>query len=186
MSKPFCFLALEIIAMVTYTARILKFGTKGEKTGWTYVEIPPDVASKLKPGHKKSFHVKGKLDAHPIKRVAILPMGEGGFIMPLNMRMRKALGKKEGAILKLQLEEDKARFIMDRNLMTCLKDESEAFNFFKTLSGSHQRYFSKWVAEAKTEATKAKRIANIITAMLHKQGYGEMLRSLSGKNKSSY
>lgn len=173
------------MAKVTYTTRILKFGAQGEKTGWTYVEVPADVAGKLKRGYKKSFRVKGKLDAHPIRRVAILPMGEGAFIMPLNVTMRKALGKKEGAMLKLQLEEDKAPFIMNADMVRCLKDEPLAISFFKSLPGSHQRYFSKWVSEAKTDVTKARRIANVLDAMLSKQGYGEMLRSLSAKNNSS-
>ncbi|MEJ0102256.1 MAG: DUF1905 domain-containing protein [Bacteroidota bacterium] len=70
--------------MVQYTATILQFAEQGEKTGWTYIEIPADIAQKLKPGNKKSFRVKGKLDNHPIKKVALLPMGGGRFIMPLN------------------------------------------------------------------------------------------------------
>lgn len=45
--------------MIKYNTIILKFGTKGEKTGWTYIEIPADIAKKLKPGFKQSFRVKG-------------------------------------------------------------------------------------------------------------------------------
>lgn len=168
--------------MVSYTAVIHKFEKKGEKTGWTYIEVPPDVAQKLKPRTRVSFRVKGKLDAHPVKGVALLPMGDGAFILPLNAAMRKAIGKREGAMLKVQLEEDKAPFVFDAELMACLADEPAALKFFKTLPGSHQRYFSKWVAEAKTDATKAKRIAQSVTALAVGKGYGEMLRSLK-KNR---
>jgi hypothetical protein len=49
--------------------------------------------------------------------------------------------------------------------------------FFKTLPGSHQRYFSKWIDSAKAVETKAKRIAWAVTALSKKQGYAEMLRS---------
>ena len=40
--------------MVEFTATLEKFGKKGEKTGWTYIEIPADVAQEIKPGNKKT------------------------------------------------------------------------------------------------------------------------------------
>ena len=63
--------------MVKFTTAILKFDKKGEKTGWTYIVISADIARKLKPGNKKSFRVKGKLDHYSFAKTALLPMGEG-------------------------------------------------------------------------------------------------------------
>jgi len=63
--------------MVQFTAVILQFAEQGEKTGWSYVAIPAEIAGKLKPGHKKSFRVKGKLDNYPIRQQALIPMGGG-------------------------------------------------------------------------------------------------------------
>lgn len=37
--------------MVTYTTTIHKFDKNGDKTGWTYIEVPADVAQELKPGN---------------------------------------------------------------------------------------------------------------------------------------
>ena len=85
--------------MVLFSTTIHKFDKQGEKTGWTYLEIPADIAQQLVPGNKKSFRVKGKLDNHSIKGVALLPMGGGTFIMPLNSAMRKGIGKRQGAQL---------------------------------------------------------------------------------------
>jgi hypothetical protein len=169
--------------MVEFTTVILKFSKKGEKTGWTYIEIPADIAQQLKPGEKKSFRVKGRLDEHVIKAVALLPMGEGSFILPINAPMRKGTGKKEGAMLKVKLEADKAQLTLNKELMACLEDEPEALKFFKALAKSHQHYFSKWIESAKTEATKTKRIAQTVNALVKKQVYGEMIRSLSAKSK---
>ncbi|HEY6161347.1 MAG TPA: YdeI/OmpD-associated family protein [Bacteroidia bacterium] len=164
--------------MIRFTASILKFGEQGEKTGWTYIVIPANVAQKLRPGNKRSFRVKGELDAYPIKAVALLPMGEGDFIMPLNGAMRKALKKQKGDKLIAQLQEDKSDFVFDADLMTCLNDEPSALQFFKKLPGSHQRYFSKWIQSAKTDATKAKRIAQAVNALARGLGYAQMLRAL--------
>jgi len=69
--------------MILFTTAIHKFEKQGEKTGWTYIEIPADIAQNLKPGNKKSFRVKGKLDNYKIAVVALLPMGGGSFIMLL-------------------------------------------------------------------------------------------------------
>ena len=164
--------------MVEFTTTILKFDSKGEKTGWTYIEIPADVAQKLKPGNKKSFRVKGKLDNYSIKGVALLPMGGGDFIMAINTAMRKGIGKRHGAVLHVTLEPDKAPRILNPVFMECLAEETEGLRFFKTLAKSHQHYFSKWIADAKTESTKAKRIAQAINALIHKQGFSQIRRAL--------
>ncbi len=167
--------------MVQFTATIKRFGTQGEKTGWTYFEVPPDLAQQLKPNNRKEFKVKGELDAHPVKRVSLLPMGGGLFIFVLNATLRKAIGKKHGAMVKVQLTEDKSDFVFNNDFITCLDDEPAAKEFFQGLTGSHQRYFSKWIDEAKTEPTRVKRITMAVNALAKKWGYPEMIRSSQGK-----
>jgi hypothetical protein len=163
--------------MVHFTATILKFDKKGEKSGWTYIEVPEAIAQQISPGTKKSFRVKGRLDKHPISQVCLLPMGGGSFIMPLNAAMRKATGKSKGMQLKVQIALDGQEYILNALLMECLAEEPLALNFFKSLPAAHQRYFSKWVDSAKTEQTVASRIARAINALSKKWGYGEMLRA---------
>jgi hypothetical protein len=163
--------------MVKFTTTILRFGEQGEKTGWTYVEIPEEIAQKLKPGNKKSFRVKGKLDEHKIERVALMPMGDGGFIMPLNAEMRKATGKRKGAKLTLTIEADDAALVLNGEFMDCLGDEPKALKHFESLAKSHQNYFSKWIDSAKTEETKANRIGRALNALSKGMGYPEMLRA---------
>ncbi|MBO9562361.1 MAG: DUF1905 domain-containing protein [Niastella sp.] len=164
--------------MVQFTTTILQFAEQGDKTGWTYIHITPDIAEQLKPGWKKSFRVKGKLDKHPIKAVALLPHGGGSFILPINADMRKGIKKRKGAMLQVQLQEDKAPLQLNPELMECLSDEPQALAFFKTLAPSHQAYFSKWIESAKTEATKTNRIAQAVNGLTHKMNYGELIRSL--------
>ena len=164
--------------MIHFTATMKRFEKQGEKTGWTYIEVVADLAQKLKPGNRKEFKVKGKLDDHSIYRVSLLPIGGGMFIMPVNAAMRKAIGKRHGAMVKVELIEDKSEFIFEKDFMECLADEPTALEFFKTLPVSHQRYFSKWIESAKTEQTKAKRIAQSVNGLSKKQGYPEMMRAL--------
>ena len=167
--------------MVKFTTTIHKFEQQGEKTGWTYIEIPADIAQQLKPGNKKSFRVKGKLDDFKFDGIALLPMGGGIFIMALNAGMRKGIGKRKGAMLKVQLAEDEKGFVFNKDFIDCLNDEPKAKNFFQTLSGSHQRYFSKWIDDAKTEPTRIKRITMAVNALAKEWGYPQMLRASQGK-----
>ena len=168
--------------MIRFTTTIHQFAQQGEKTGWTYIEIPADIAQKLKPGNKKSFRVKGKLDHYAISGIALLPMGGGSFIMAINGAMRKGIGKRKGAMLKVQLEMDTKPYQLNAEFMECLNDEPKALLFFKTLAISHQNYFSKWIESAKTETTKTKRIAQTVNALSRQQGFSEMIRGLQ-KNR---
>jgi len=162
--------------MVQFTAVILQFAEQGEKTGWSYVSIPAEIAAQLKPGHKKSFRVKGKLDNYPIRQQALIPMGGGEFILPLKSSLRKAIHKNKGAMLKLCLEEDKKIPELNAELLECLADSPKADERFKSLPRSHQMYYSKWIESAKTIQTRAKRIVLTIAAMEKNLSYGEMLR----------
>lgn len=164
-------------SMITFTTTILKFDKKGEKTGWTYIEINKRQAQQLKPDCKVSFRVMGTLDSHPIQKTAILPMGEGMFILPLNGAMRRAIGKKQGDKLNVILEVDERKLTLSHDLMICLKEDPDALKFFKSLPNSHQQYFSKWIESAKTAHTKTNRIVMAITAFTKKQGFPEMLRA---------
>ena len=159
-----------------FKATIQRFEEQGEKTGWTYIEIPADVAQEVYPSNKKSFYVKGKLDAWRFTGVCLLPMGKGNFIMPLNAEMRKAIGKRKGATLEVQLQKDVPPTLSCPELMECLADEPGATDYFNTgIANSLRNYFLKWVLSAKTEPTKTKRIAQVVTAMARKMSYSEMI-----------
>lgn len=163
--------------MVSFNTIIKKFEKQGEKTGWTYFEVPVDASDELMPGNKKGFRVKGKLDNFSIKRIALLPMGGGIFIMPLNAAMRKGIGKRKGAMLQVKLEVDETKFVHNKDFMACLDDDPPAKKHFAALTKSHREYFSKWIDAAKTEPTKTKRIAMAVNALAKKWGFPEMLRN---------
>jgi hypothetical protein len=164
--------------MVSFITTIQKFGRQGEKTGWTYIEISPEMADRLNPGVKKSFRVKGKLDKYLIKAVAILPMGEGAFIMALNAEMRKGIKKQKGDQLSVKLELDTEELKPSSELLEILADEPLALKKFNSLTKGHQNYFSKWIESAKTDATKAKRIVYTIRFLTAGNTFSEMLRTI--------
>jgi hypothetical protein len=149
----------------------------GEKTGWSYILISSRQAEQLNPGCKKSFRIKGQLDGFPIEKAALLPMGEGEFILPFNAALRKSTGKTAGDVIKVQFERDERVLKLSSDFMKCLKDDARALDFFKRLPKSHQNYFSKWIESAKTSQTKTKRITMAVIALASGQGFGEMMRA---------
>ena len=93
--------------MIEFNTIILQFDEQGEKTGWSYIEVPADLARQIKPGSRKSFRVKGMLDGFAIAGMALLPMGNGNFIMALKAEVRKAIHKNAGAMVQVRIEEDR-------------------------------------------------------------------------------
>jgi hypothetical protein len=164
--------------MVKFNAIIEKFKNKGDKTGWTYVLIPCAIAEKLNPSSKKSFRIKGTIDSVPVEGLALLPMGDGDYILALNATLRKKLKKPVGEKLNLQICLDKNEYKLPDDLIDCLNDDPEANKYFNLLAKSHRNYFSKWIEEAKTETTRTKRLAHAISALSQKMDFGQMLRSL--------
>ena len=169
--------------MIQFSATIFKFDKKGEKTGWTYIEVPQDLADLLNPGVRKSFRVKGTLDDLGIKGVALLPMGDGCFILPLNAAMRKGIKKKEAAIIKVSLSLDKDEYQLSGLLVAALGHAPLANKTFYAMPRAHQNYYSKWVEAAKQKFTQEKRIVQIILSLERGLSYAEMLREQSAKNK---
>lgn len=166
--------------MLVLKTEIRKYASMGEKTGWTYVEIPAEAAEQLYPGNRKSFRIRGKLDALAVQALALIPIGEGNFILPLNAELRKKLRKSVGHTLTLQVQRDDNPdpIPMPEDFAECLSDEPAAKKHFDKLPGSHQKYYIKWITSAKTEPTRIKRIAHAVTALAKAQHYGEMIRSL--------
>ena len=166
---------------VEFTTLIKKFNQQGEKTGWTYIDIPEALATQLLPGSKKSFRVKGWLDQYAYEGLSLVPMGGGDFILALNASIRKSIGKTKGAMVKVRMEIDTKPVIISPDLMECLQDEPKALAYFNALPPSHRKYYSNWIESAKTEATKAKRIVQALTACSQQMSYDEMIRSLKNK-----
>jgi hypothetical protein len=173
--------------MLKFTTTIQRFNKMGEKTGWQYIEISAAQAKKLKASNvsihssRQAFRVKGSIDLFAIQKTALLPMGNGNFILPMNNTIRKAIGKKHGDKVTVSFELDERKLILSPDLLACLKEDPEAMNFFKSLPPSHQQYYSKWIESAKTPQTKTKRIVMSMNGFARKMGYGEMMRANKGR-----
>lgn len=163
--------------MTRFKATIKKFGDHGEKTGWTYVEVPPEVILKIKGPFKKSFRVKGKVDDVLIKNTALIPMGEGYYILCLKAEIRKQIKKFKGDTVVLDLAEDETGLVLQKDFAECLEEDEQASVQFNSLPNGHKNYFNNWITSAKSPETIAKRIAMVLNALSQKMNFGEMIRA---------
>lgn len=164
--------------MVEFTAEIERFDKKGEKSNWTYILVPAAVANSIKADWRKSFRVKGTLDQFLLSGVALIPLGEGDFILPFNQQIKKGVNKKVGQTVLARLEEDKHfKIEIPDDLFDCLSEQPHLMEGFVALPKSHQNYFIKWINEAKTVETRVKRLTQTVIAMDNKWTYSEMIRA---------
>lgn len=163
--------------MIQFKAEIERFAEMGEKTGWSYIFIPQSLAAQLKKDCRKSFRVKGKIDDLAVEGMALVPMGEGDFILALKAALRKKIKKEAGATVQLALMEDETFEIrMPDDLELCLADEPEILAGFLKMPKSHQNWYINWLNSAKTDTTRTKRIVKIISSLNRGMDFGEMLR----------
>jgi bifunctional DNA-binding transcriptional regulator/antitoxin component of YhaV-PrlF toxin-antitoxin module len=164
--------------MHLFTSIIEKFSQKGEKSSWTHIIISESDALTIKPANKKSFRVRGRLNEVEIEGVAVMPMGGGEFILPINATIRKKLKLNIGDEVIVNIEEDKNFEIkMPEDLQDLLEMEGLLENFLAQAK-SHQNYFIKYIDSAKTTETRVKRLNMTLDAMQRGMDYGGMIRSI--------
>ena len=127
--------------------------------------------------------IRDRLNDIAIAGIALAPMGEGEYILPLKKALQQKLSIEPGDRITATVEVDDAPLQIDEDLMACLAEEPEALHYLRSLAPSHQRYFLNWVASAKTETTKTRRIAAVVDALSRQWDYSTMIRAAQKKRQ---
>lgn len=138
--------------------RIAQSGFK--MSAWTYVVIA-DFPVERK-GRNSNVRVRGWIDAYELQQYNLLPLKEGGMMLPLNATVRKKIGKGVGDTVHVMLYADESPLVVSEDIMACLMDSPKAYDFFISLSESNQKYYIDWIEAAKKVETKAERIVKTV------------------------
>ena len=149
------------IPLVNEDYLLLKFPGKG---GWTYAEIPEILQSKNNPFGWVT--VKGSIDNYPLKQYKLMPMGNGKLFLPVKAAIRKIIGKQSGDYVHIILYADSSSLEIPEEIVACFKNEPKnLIDTFLAFKQSEQKAYLDWIYEAKTEDTKANRIASMMTRL---------------------
>lgn len=130
------------------------------KGAWTFVEIPEIPMPKTSFGMLK---VKGKIDDYAFSNTHLMPIGNGHVGLAVRAGIRKKIKKQAGDIVHITIYEDKTSLIIPQELLLCLEYEDGVLEKFRTYTGRQKKTFINWINSAKTEQTKADRIAKTIS-----------------------
>lgn len=139
------------------------------KGGWTYADLPQVAQNKNAPfGWVK---VKGTIDGIEISKYHLMPYGEGKLFLPVKAEIRKKIKKQAGDYVHVTLYLDNEPLETPKEMLLCLKDEPQAYRFFKSLSDGEKQNYIKWIYSAKQEETKVQRMAETISRLMRKEKF---------------
>lgn len=129
------------------------------KGAWTFVEIPEIPMAKNPFGMLK---VKGKIDDYELSNVHLMPIGNGHLGLAVKSEIRKKIKKQAPDIVHITLYEDNTPLIVPEEVLLCLENEEGLLEKFEKYDLGQKKAFINWICSAKTEQTKANRIAKMI------------------------
>lgn len=131
---------------------------------WTYIRIPFSVEEAF--GKRDYPMVKGTIDGKPFSGIKLMNApGKGQHFMPVNDKLRKAIGKSAGQSVSLQMELDTAEApaLQDpEDFRLALEQHPKAKAFYDGLTPASKKWFILNITEAKQEQTRRSRIEKAI------------------------
>ena len=137
---------------------------RGPHGAWVYLPIPFDVEKAF--GSRARIAVTGTINGKRFRSSA-MPQGDGTHAMMVRKSLSKAAGASKGdrVSVVMSVDQSKRRVVPPPGLKAALAANPSARAFFQTLSYSSQKEFAVWVACAKKEETRTRRIHKTIALL---------------------
>jgi hypothetical protein len=124
-----------------------------------FFEVPLDVPAVF---GKARAPVRGTINGHPFRSTVAVYGGRS--YLPVRKALREAAGVAAGDAVVIELEADEQPRTVDPppDLAAALAADPEARAAFEGLSYTHQREYAEWVAEARREPTRRRRVEQAV------------------------
>lgn len=132
----------------------------------TYIEVPFDVEKEF---NAKRVKVKAHFDGVEY-RGSIVKMGSPCYMIGLTKDMRKQIGKEAGDSVFVEVEEDEDVRVIElpEDFKEAIDENTDAKEFYDSLSYSAQRKYFQWITSAKKAETREKRIVEAVIKLENK------------------
>jgi hypothetical protein len=139
---------------VAFTSKLTRPGVVG---AWTFAVVPKATATEA--GFRARARVKGTIDGVPF-RSSLIPRGPGEVFVVVNNEMRTRIGKSEGATVRFELELDTAPVVVEipPAFRKALAGDPKAKGVFDGFTTSQRLAYARWIADAKQDATRGRRV----------------------------
>lgn len=116
-------------------------------------------------GTRARVPVRGTINGFPY-RSSIMPMG-GCHMMAVNKTMRAGAKVKAGDIVEVVMERDDGLRTVEApaELEQQLAKNKKAREHWENLSFTHKKEMARWIAEAKQQETKKRRLAKVVDVL---------------------
>jgi hypothetical protein len=140
---------------VSFRSKLIRPDVAG---AWTFALVP--TASAESAGFRARLRVKGTIDGAPF-RSSLMPRGRGEVFVVVNAEMRERIGKSPGETVALDLELDVRPVVVKVHpaLRRALDLDPKAKEIFDRFTASQRLAYIHWIADAKQESTRDRRVA---------------------------
>jgi hypothetical protein len=130
-----------------------------------YVAIPFDVEKIF--GTRGMVKVKATFDGHAYRGV-LANMGTGCHVIGIRKDIRTAIGKSIGDPVQVSILADMEERTVEvpMELQKLLMKNAKAKARYESLSFTNRKEYAQWISSAKRDATKEKRLSQIIEMLL--------------------
>lgn len=150
--------------MIEFTAKVERFDGIGT---WTYATVPINC--------EKEFNQKGRIRVKAvINKISfsstLIPHGNGFHFIILNKDIRDKAKISLGDQVEARFELDQAPSTIEipQDFQEFLSTDSTANSFFEQLAPSHKKEYLAWIADAKKEETRQRRILQAVEKLKEK------------------
>jgi hypothetical protein len=140
---------------------------KHENLDAAFIEFPYDVEEEF--GTRGQVKVLVRFDGVEY-RGSLAKMGHHCHMVGVTQAIRKKIGKQPGDMVHVVLQRDDQPREVDipAEFKKVLSDNPDIAEFFDTLSYTHRKEYARWIAEAKKDETRQRRLNKAVEMLRNK------------------
>ena len=140
---------------------------KHENFDATFIEFPYDVEKEF--GTRGQVKILVEFDGVEY-RGSLAKMGHHCHMVGVTQAIRKKIGKQPGDMVRVVLRRDSLPRVVDipAEFKEVLSANQDIAAFFDTLSYTNRKEYARWIAEAKKEETRQRRLNRAVEMLRNK------------------